>query len=546
MIMASEKTPLIRSGRPAEQRGASEQLDKATISTSKSKKQPKFNWLFLKRLHIVLRVAVPGLCSKSLLLLAVLILARSAEEYNYYQMGIIPSKFYLALTSKNIDIFKEALWKMAVIITSVCICKSGGELVAGLVYVRWRATITRYLHARYFSGITYYILNTTDQRIDNPDQRITQDVDRFCNQISQLLPKIIIQPFLIVYYSYRTFVGLGWYGVLGVYLFFALSTLINKFIMSPIVSVIFQQERKEGDFRFHHTQVRANAEAIAFYQGGENEREKANKLLRVLLKTQLKSVHWQFPLNFSVFMFDYASTVISYSLIGVAVFMGKYDNMSASDLASSVSMNSFFSLYLLNGFSKLVDTAVSFAEVAGFTHRLGELIEVLKEMEREDKKRCGSGDKEEESGGLEGMANKSQPSDCQLSLPGSAPPLLPKVSPACLETVAVVNNLTLSPPHSKHTLAQDLSFNFTKGCNILILGETGTGKTALLRVLRKLWKPVTGFAQLCCDGSHHYVMFLPQKTYLTSGSLASQHKLKRKGIRNDRASLCKPLKHSAL
>ncbi len=43
--------------------------------------------------------------------------------------------------------------------------------------------------------------------------------------------------------------------------------------------------------------------------------------------------------------------------------------------------------------------------------RLGELIEVLKEMEREDKRSCdsGSGDKESESGGLEGMANKSQP-----------------------------------------------------------------------------------------------------------------------------------------
>lgn len=40
----------------------------------------------------------------------------------------------------------------------------------------------------------------------------------------------------------------------------------------------------------------------------------------------------------SVFIFDYASTVISYSLIGVAVFTGKYDNMSSADLASAVSM----------------------------------------------------------------------------------------------------------------------------------------------------------------------------------------------------------------
>ena len=53
----------------------------------------------------------------------------------------------------------------------------------------------------------------------------------------------------------------------------------------------------------------------------------------------------------------------------------------------------------------------------------------------------------------------------------------------------------------------------------------------IMRVLRKLWEPVTRRAQLCCDGSHHYVMFLPQKTYYlrrhTSppGSLASQVQL---------------------
>lgn len=41
------------------------------------------------------------------------------------------------------------------------------------------------------------------------DQRITQDVDRFCDEVSQALPKIILQPFLIGYYSYRTFVRWG-------------------------------------------------------------------------------------------------------------------------------------------------------------------------------------------------------------------------------------------------------------------------------------------------------------------------------------------------
>ena len=90
----------------------------------------------------------------------------------------------------------------------------------------------------------------------------------------------------------------------------------------------------------------------------------------------------------SVYMFDYVSTVISYSLIGVAVFLGKYESLTPADLAGVISkvnklifyydfvrklyvliQNSFFSLYLLNGFSKIVDTAVTFAEIAGFTHR---------------------------------------------------------------------------------------------------------------------------------------------------------------------------------
>ncbi len=38
------------------------------------------------------------------------------------------------------------------------------------------------------------------------DQRISQDVDRFCDEVSQALPKLMLQPFLVAYYSYRTFV----------------------------------------------------------------------------------------------------------------------------------------------------------------------------------------------------------------------------------------------------------------------------------------------------------------------------------------------------
>ena len=36
------------------------------------------------------------------------------------------------------------------------------------------------------------------------DQRITQDVDRFTDQLTQALPDLVIAPIVIAYYTYQT------------------------------------------------------------------------------------------------------------------------------------------------------------------------------------------------------------------------------------------------------------------------------------------------------------------------------------------------------
>ena len=41
----------------------------------------RFNFLFLKRFWLIMRVAVPGVCSKSLLLLVILIVVRAAGQW---------------------------------------------------------------------------------------------------------------------------------------------------------------------------------------------------------------------------------------------------------------------------------------------------------------------------------------------------------------------------------------------------------------------------------------------------------------------------------
>lgn len=139
------------------------------------------------------------------------------------------------------------------------------------------------------------------------------------------------------------------------------------------------------------------------------------------------SIFWQTHPFFlisavSTSIFDYTSAIISYCLVGVAIFSGKYDSLSPAAVSAVISkvhvrvhtcvaydsasctwceclcvccvclccihvfmhtylfpatndsfccslQNAFISMYLLNNFSTVVDTAVKFSDVAGYTHR---------------------------------------------------------------------------------------------------------------------------------------------------------------------------------
>ena len=55
------------------------------------------------------------------------------EEYNIYQSGLLPSKFYGALTAKDVGAFKQVLWIAVLVIASVCVvscCGLNAEHVA--------------------------------------------------------------------------------------------------------------------------------------------------------------------------------------------------------------------------------------------------------------------------------------------------------------------------------------------------------------------------------------------------------------------------------
>ena len=64
--------------------------------------------------------------------------------------------------------------------------------------------------------------------------------------------------------------------------------------------------------------------------------------------------------------------------------------------------------------------------------------------------------------------------------------------PVPRDTAFLLERVTLSVPSSGKLLIKDLSLRISQGNSVMIVGNTGTGKTSLLRVLGGLWESTRG------------------------------------------------------
>ncbi|XP_073751653.1 lysosomal cobalamin transporter ABCD4 isoform X5 [Callorhinus ursinus] len=416
-----------------------------------------------------------------------------------YQVGLIPSQYYGVLGNKDLDGFKTLTFLAVVLIVLNSMLKSFDQFTCNLLYVSWRKDLTEHLHRFYFQGRVYYTLNVLRDDVDNPDQRISQDVERFCRQLSSMASKLIISPFTLIYYTYQCFQSTGWLGPVSIFGYFILGTLVNKMLMGPIVAKLVQQEKLEGDFRFKHMQIRVNAEPAAFFRAGHVEHMRTDRRLQRLLQTQRELISKELWLYIGVNTFDYLGSILSYVVMAIPIFRGVYGDLSPTELSTLVSKNAFVCIYLISCFTGLIDLSSTFSDVAGYTHRIGELQETLLDMSLKSQ------------GG-------EVPDESEWDMDRA--PKRPVTEPT--DTAFLLERVSICAPSSNKPLIRDLSLKISEGQSLLITGNTGTGKTSLLRVLGGLWASTRGSVQMLTDFGPHGVLFLPQKPFFTDGTLREQ------------------------
>ncbi|XP_048163686.1 lysosomal cobalamin transporter ABCD4 isoform X9 [Corvus hawaiiensis] len=459
----------------------------------------RLDGLFLRRFLRLLAVLFPGWPSPSALMFLTLLGVALLEQLVIYQVGVIPSQYYEVLGNKDFSGFKTLTAIAVTLIIVNSTLKSFDQFICNMMYINWRKSLTEYLHSCYFQGQVYYSLHVLREDIDNPDQRISQDVERFCRQLSSMASKLVISPFTLAYYTYQCFHSTGWLGPVSIFGYFVIGTMVNKVLMSPIVSKLVQQEKLEGDFRFKHMQIRVNAEPAAFYRAGRVEHMRTDRRLQSLLKTQRELIGKELWLYIGINTFDYLGSILSYVVIAIPIFSGVYGDLSPTELSALVSKNAFVSIYLIGCFSQLIDLSSTVTDVAGYTHRIGELQETLLSLGR---KKNGNYSEARTSWDLDSSHSGEDP--------------------APRDTAFLLERVTLSVPSSGKLLIKDLSLKISQGNSVMIVGNTGTGKTSLLRVLGGLWESTQGsIRMLTCFGPRG-VVFLPQRPFFTDGSLREQ------------------------
>ena len=340
--------------------------------------------------------------------------------------------------------------------------------------IHWRRWLTNRFLESYFSHRQYYELNAS-AIIDNPDQRIAEDISTFCSRSLYFL-LIFIGSFLQLVAFSRVLWSIS-HELVYVLVAYAVSgTLIAiVFFGSRLMSLNFQQIRREADFRYSLLRVRDNAESIAFYRGEAQELHQVRRRFSAAFKNFKQLIRQQLGLNFFQYAYSLMNIVLPSAIVASQVLSGELEVGRAVQAAGAFAA-------VLSAISLIVENFESLSRFTAGVDRLDTLARVL------------------------GPAAELQPRKGNVIRSAEAPHL-------------ALQDVTLHTPNYERILVQNLSVEVKPGESLLIVGDSGCGKSSLLRAIAGLW--YAGSGSILRPPANE-MLFLPQQPYMQFGTLRSQ------------------------
>lgn len=384
--------------------------------------------------------------------------------------------FITAIEKKDGAAYGSAMWRYLGTFVVAILINVWYRWAEQSLALLWREWMSQHLIKRYFNNRAYYRLRGSDN-IDNPDQRICEDVRNFTQDSLGYTLLVVNSVMTLV-----GFLGVLWSisGVLvGVAIIYAaVGTFLCFVIGRRLVRLHYEKYQKEADLRYGLVRVRDNAESIAFYRGEKREHlDLVQRLARVVVNMQ-SIIVWTRNLGFFRNSYNYLALVVPILIVAPMFMRGEMQfGVVTQTLEAFAAVLGAVSL-VANNFEGLS------AYLAG-VQRLGILWDELDDFDSEEER-------------------SARESEQQLN-----------------ETSAKVQleKLNVLTPDGGKQLATDLSFELSGTQSLIIMGASGSGKSSIMRTIAGLWPCGTGVLE---RPPLAQLMFLPQRPYMVTGNLRDQ------------------------
>lgn len=384
--------------------------------------------------------------------------------------------FYNALQEKDTAAFSHLILYFGGIAAIAILGAVYRLYLTQMLTIRWRRWLTEQHFARWLAHKNYYHLET-GAYTDNPDQRISEDINSFTSSTLSLGLGLLRTIVSLVSFSVILWGVSGSIEVFGVtvpgYMFWAalvyavVGSWLTHLIGRRLIPLNNRQQRYEADLRFSLVRIRENAESIALYKGEPNEQARLVERFGHVWSNFWSLMQVQKRLTFFTAGYSQIAIIFPFVVAAPRYFAGKIQ------LGELMQINSAFGNVQEN-LSWFVDAYASLAEWRATCDRLLSFRQAMAEHE-------------------------DRPAAINV-----------RHDHASVDVKGLVLGLA-----DGRTLVDKADLAIAPAERVMLSGRSGSGKSTLLRAMGGLWPQGSGAIHMPAERS----LFLPQKPYLPIGTL---------------------------
>ncbi|XP_059490639.1 ATP-binding cassette sub-family D member 1 [Neocloeon triangulifer] len=482
----------------------------------------RVNKEFLLQLEKLLRVMVPGLWCKESGLLIVHTLSLAARTFLSIYVASLEGHIVKHIVRKDAQSFMLMLLRWFAVAVPATFINSAIRYLECKLALAFRSRLVDHAYGLYFKDQTYYRVSNLDGRVENADHCLTDDISAFTSSVAHLyshITKPLFDCALVTIALARSTHQMGANVVQGPLLACAVITVtghILKAVSPHFGQLVSEEANRKGYLRSIHSRVITNAEEIAFYNGHKVELNHLRRAYRSLVYQMNKIFRqrlWYVMLE--QFLMKYVWSGTGLVMVSLPILTSSREAIGSGASSESVSHRTQYfttakNLLVSGGdaVERLMSSYKEIVELAGYTARVAEMLQVFEEVSR------GDYQKTVVTNSNKGVNSQS----CLVEYNSLNQPLIKGRILESKDGAIRLEEVPIVTPNCDIVVGS-LSLSVEPGTHLLITGPNGCGKSSLLRILSGLWPIYAGKLMRPANCSMFYI---PQRPYMSLGNLRDQ------------------------